>query len=462
MGTQRQRLTQGRVNSFVCPQGKQQDFLRDSEQRGLALRATKASKAYVYEGKLSGKTIRVTLGDPVSMTLEQARREAAKVRLMVAEGRDPRVVKAERTAADMSQREKSVAHKQRAIEIWALYQDSRSNAGRRPWSKRTLLDHQRLVDPGGKAKTRGRKKGEGDTTVPGELYGLLQLPLNKIDQYAVQDWLAENGHRETRARFAYDRLRAFLNWCARRPEYQDAVHLDACTDQDVKEAVPNVRVKKDSLERQHLKLWFEYVRKLSNPVQSAYLQTVLLTGARREEIAAVKWSDVDFTWRCIEIGDKVEESRVIPMPPYLASLLLNLKQLNEKPPTTQRLAALKKKGEEWAPSPWVFSSPRAASGRIEEPRAAHNKVLAQAGLPHISIHGLRRSFGSLSEWFEIPAGVIPQIQGHKPNATAEKHYRVRPIDLLYKWHSEYERWLLEQAGIRQPQSEDTLIGGHAK
>jgi len=40
--------------------------------------------------------------------------------------------------------------------------------------------------------------------------------------------------------------------------------------------------------------------------------------------------------------------------------------------------------------------------------------------------------------------------GHAPSATAEKHYRVRPIDLLRSWHTKIEGWILEQAGIEQP------------
>ena len=31
------------------------------------------------------------------------------------------------------------------------------------------------------------------------------------------------------------------------------------------------------------------------------------------------------------------------------------------------------------------------------------------------------------------------------SGTEEKHYTVRPIDLLRKWHIEYENWILEQA-----------------
>jgi integrase len=50
------------------------------------------------------------------------------------------------------------------------------------------------------------------------------------------------------------------------------------------------------------------------------------------------------------------------------------------------------------------------------------------------LHGLRRSFANLTEWLEISAGVVDQIQGHKPSATAEKHYKRRPLDLRRLLH----------------------------
>jgi integrase len=124
----------------------------------------------------------------------------------------------------------------------------------------------------------------------------------------------------------------------------------------------------------------------------------------------------------------VEGERTIPLTPYIASLLACLPRRNE----------------------WVFSSLAAASGRLQEPRIMHNKALTAAGLPALSIHGLRRSFGTLAEWVECPAGVSAQIMGHKPSATAEKHYRVRPLDLLRMWHSKIEAWILNEAGIEQP------------
>ena len=78
-----------------------------------------------------------------------------------------------------------------------------------------------------------------------------------------------------------------------------------------------------------------------------------------------------------------------------------------------------------------------------------HKALVAAGLPALSLHCLRRSFGTLAEWVECPAGISAQIMGHKPSATAEKHYRRRPLDLLRSWHVKIEAWVLEHAGIEQ-------------
>jgi integrase len=139
----------------------------------------------------------------------------------------------------------------------------------------------------------------------------------------------------------------------------------------------------------------------------------------------VKWVDVDFQWRSLTIRDKVEGERTIPMTSYVASLLARLPRCNE----------------------FVFSSPTAASGRLMEPRLQHNRALAVAGIEGMTLHGLRRSCGTLAEWVECPTGVVAQIMGHKPSAIAEKHYRCRPLDLLRMWHQKIEAWILDQAGV---------------
>jgi intergrase/recombinase len=52
----------------------------------------------------------------------------------------------------------------------------------------------------------------------------------------------------------------------------------------------------------------------------------------------------------------------------------------------------------------------------------------------------------------MPQGIVSQIAGHKPSATAEKHYKSRPLDLLALWHGKYEAWMLERAGLPVIQS----------
>lgn len=58
--------------------------------------------------------------------------------------------------------------------------------------------------------------------------------------------------------------------------------------------------------------WFAEVKKLS-PIQSAYLQVVLLTGPRRNEMTALRWEDVDFKWNAMTVRDKDESKGGVSM-----------------------------------------------------------------------------------------------------------------------------------------------------
>lgn len=422
---QRERLTPDRIRRFTCPDVAKQIFLWDTEAPRLAIRATAGAKSFIFESKLYRQTIRVTIGDVRAWKLDDARAEARRLQTLIDQGVDPRQERAEKRAQMESEQEQAKRNNEPAIEAWNTYVKARKE----DWGERHLRNHLKLAQAGGTPKTRGRKKGEGDTTAPGPLHELLQRPLPGITPEVVRSWLEKNNAtRPTWTAQGYRALRAFLNWCAAHDNYKATIHPDACTAPETRRKVAKNQTKDDCLQREMLRPWFEQVRKLPNPIHSAYLQALLLTGARREELAGLKWEDVDFQWGSLTIRDKVEGERTIPLTPYVASLLGPLVRRNA----------------------WVFSSPTAASGRLQEPRTPHSKALVAAGLPHVTLHGLRRSFGTLCEWVECPAGVSAQIMGHKPSAIAEKHYRRRPLDLLRQWHTKIERWILEQAGIEQP------------
>lgn len=468
--TERVNLTAGRIDAFKCKPGKSQSFMWDTNTPGLAVRATTpggrnptGSKAYIFQSRLGNKVFRITIGSVKSWAIEEvrdangdviipgARQEARRLQALVDQGIDPRQYKAERLADAEAKRHsveaarvaenEAVRRGQISVdEVWIRYIEAR----RDKWSKRHLFDHQKLMRP-------ERNSGDGPTIrklTPGVLASLAPLPLSSLTPETITQWLdAETPKRGTQAALAFRLLRAFLNWCEDTEAYRGIASPDACAKKISRDHVPKVRAKADALQREQLCIWFESVRKIPNLTISAYLQGLLITGARRNELTGLRWADVDFQWNSVTIHDKVEENRTIPLTPYFSSLLYDLKIRNETPPSIRRLNTLKARGEDWMPSEWVFSSQTSKTGQLQEPSIAHRTALSAVGLPPISLHGLRRSFGSLAEWCECPVGVVAQIQGHKPSATAEKHYRVRPLDLLRMWHIKIETWMLEQAKI---------------
>ena len=432
MALARQKLTFERLRKFELTEGKSQEFLWDSDVTMLACRATKGTKAFIFQSVFLGKTLRMTIGKISDWKIDDARSEARRLQTLIDTGIDPRVAKAEKIAAIESQQAESRRGKVMFSAAWEEYlkelKTGISAKTKRPYSPRYLADHIRLSARGGNA----RKIGDG-LTIAAPLAFFLDLPLSEISPVLITEWLTrERQTRPTVTANAYRVLRTFLKWVNEHKLYQGIIPSDITQDRNVRKMVPVSASKADDcLQKEQLEGWFAEVKRLSNPVISTYLQVLLLTGARREEIASLSWSDIDFKWSSMRIKDKVEGERTIPLTPYVSVILSQLAKFSNVDTSI---------------GSWVFYSD-SKSGRIVEPRKAHNQALSQANLPHISLHGLRRSFGTLSEWVEVPTGIVAQIMGHKPSALAEKHYRRRPLDLLRKWHEKIERWILKQAGI---------------
>ncbi|WP_193163235.1 tyrosine-type recombinase/integrase [Enterobacter ludwigii] len=429
MALPRQKLTFERIRKFALTEGKNQAFLWDADVTTLACRATRGTKAFVFQSVYAGKTLRMTIGNINDWRIDDARAEARRLQTLIDTGIDPRIAKAEKIAEAESQQAESRKTKVTFSSAWEDYlQELRTGISaktKRPYSARYIADHVNLSSRGGESKKRGR----GPTSA-GPLASLLDLPLSELTPENIAAWLStERQNRPTVTAHAYRLLRAFIKWVNYQNKYQGIIHGDLAQDHNVRKLVPVSASKAgDCLQKEQLKSWFSAVRNLNNLVASAYLQVLLLTGARREEIASLRWSDVDFKWSSIRIKDKIEGERIIPLTPYVSGLLNTLAKAPISDTETEN---------------WVFRS-HSKSGKLIEPRSAHNRALAQAELPHISVHGLRRSFGTLAEWVEVPTGIVAQIQGHKPSALAEKHYRRRPLDLLRKWHEKIEAWILEQ------------------
>lgn len=429
--TQRIPLTTGAIERLTCrTDTKAQAFLRDSETPGLRVRVTNTgAKSFVFEAKLNRQTIRRTIGDVKTWTIEQARVEARRLAVLLDGGQDPREIErqqqADKEALAVAAMARAAAAAQEAMtvgEVWADYIEQR-----RPfWGDLHYRDHINKAKAGGLPS--GRRGGGKQLTRPGPLAVLMPLALKDLSQPTIEAWAASEGKaRPSSARLAWRLLTVFLTWCGEHPTYAALLpDKNPAKTKKAREALGKAGTKSDVLQREQLAAWFAAVQQIPNQVIAACLQMMLLTGARPGEVLSLRWEDVNTQWKGINIRDKVEGEREIPATPYMLHLLSSLPRRNE----------------------WVFSSPTSASGCLTEPNNPHTRACNAAGLEGLTLHGLRRSFASLTEWLEVPAGVVAQIQGHKPSATAEKHYKVRPLELLRVHHERIETWILEQAGVQ--------------
>jgi integrase len=423
----RVNFTKKRIDEFCCPLGKSQDFLWDTEVPKLALRVTKnGAKSYVFQYPVKNtkdNKCRLTIGSIRAWSIPEARDEARRLQRLLDTGQDPKEVKQREADAQEIARAAKTSRQMPAREAWNAY----LAAPHPRWGETHRRDHVLASQEGGTQAKIGKRE-----TKAGPLASLLRRPLSEITSSVVAEWLTkESKDRPTAAANSYRKLRTFINWCAETQAYRDIVNTNCCSTATVKNVVPGSKTKpNDCLQREQLKPWFAEIRKIENQMFCAYLQCLLLTGARREEMLSLRWDDVNFVWRTMSIKDKVDETgkREIPLTPYVADLLskLSKNRINE----------------------WVFSSAKGRTGRVVGVTKPHNKAIKAAGVPHVSLHGLRRSFTTLAELATVPDAITAQIQGHRPSAIQEKHYKRRPMETVRENHEKLEAWILEQAGIQ--------------
>lgn len=416
------KFTTTRLTQCICPSEKDYVIYWDELVKGLGLKTyTSSKKSFLFQTRLGGKVIKISIGSFPTCTIDQARQKAKELDIMCSNGIDPRHEKKRLIEQNEQEIKQNKRNKLLFKDVWEDY----LAANKFRWRERTYKDHIRLAS--GKNEIKIGKKSS--LSKPQPIYALLDIPLSELSSVVLKKWLdKENETRPTSAALSYRLVRACLNWAEEQSLYTGLLPDKSIHSKTVKQSVASTKAKKDCLQKEQLPAFFKAVLSLPNQYISAYLLTTLMTGARRNEIATLKWKDVDLKWNTMKIVDKIDdEGRIIPLTPFIKNVLLNLPKLNE----------------------YVFYSDKSSTGYIVEPTKSLKTSAANAGINNLSIHGLRRSFKTLSEWVSLPSGIVAQIAGHKPSGTEEKHYTVRPIDLLRKWHIEYENWMLSEAGITQ-------------
>jgi integrase len=153
-----------------------------------------------------------------------------------------------------------------------------------------------------------------------------------------------------------------------------------------------------------LKRFFESIAQEKDPWPDFFL-LALLTGARRSNLAAMHWNDIDLVERAWRIPKtKNSEPLTVVLCPEAVEILLHRKEI-----TT---------------GGYVFPTSR-KSEHIKEPKKALMRVLERAGIPYgqkvpngVTLHDLRRTLGSWQAKTGASLILIGRTLGHKsPQAT---------------------------------------------
>lgn len=278
-------LTAGVIERLTCPPGKTQVFLRDAIVPGLRVRVSNTgAKSFVVERKSGEKTVRKSIGDVRVLTIEAARTEARRLLVLISQGN---LLLAQKPQAVVAI--ETIAEPPAVRATWDAYLTDRKDK----WGARHYDDHVNLAKGGGLARKLG-----GGKTQPGVLHGVLVGNLDALTPAAIEAWATREGKvRATQARLGARMLGAFLNWCGEQPELASFVQAGAVKTRRTREALGKAKTKKDALLREQLATWFAATRTMGTPAVSAYLQVLLLTGARPSEVRLLRWADIDWAWR---------------------------------------------------------------------------------------------------------------------------------------------------------------------
>ena len=142
-----------------------------------------------------------------------------------------------------------------------------------------------------------------------------------------------------------------------------------------------------------------------------YFIVSLFSGARKSNVLAMRWEDVNLNtalWRIPGEDAKAGQPIVIPLVEPLVVLL------------RERLA---RNGT----SPWVF--PNSRGDHMAEPRGAWSRIIARAEITDVRPHDLRRTLGSWQAMTGATLLIIGKMLGHRAQVTTAIYARldVNPV-----------------------------------
>jgi integrase len=356
-----QKLTKTLLSGLAAPETGKRLTIYDTQTPKLAVRMTHTGvKAFYVVKRLGGAMVWLKLGTFPDMTVEQARNEAGKVLGEFAKGDNPAAVKrAVRAELTFSQ----------AFDAFLTGKRKRDGS---PISDKTKRDYSDLL----------------------RLYlgGIKDKKLSEIERTEIK---AVHIKTTKKSAAQADRVVAVVS----------AVFTYMLAQERFNGQNPATRIQKNPapsrdrfLQADELTPFFKALSESRNETMRDFFLLALLTGARRANVSAMRWADVDLVagvWRIAKTKNGTPQTVTL------------------SPEAVAVLDARKDGGG-------VFVFPGdGVTGHIVEPKKAWATLLKTAGIENLRIHDLRRTLGSWQARTGASLPIIGKSLNHKTHqATA--------------------------------------------
>jgi integrase len=367
-------LTKRQIDAAVYRgTGNSRDVRWDDDPHGLGLRIYPGGgrKAFVLSYRVNGTKRLMTLGDYGVLTLEQGRKAArSALQTVESEQADPLIEK--RKAANAARTGTVQA-------MFDAYIEARIRDPRRPMK---AADYPRRL---------------------ARLYITPKFgarPTDDVKRSEIREWHGSLADVPVQANRSLQYLKAAFQWRLAQSDEQPGKRADArnpCWGVALYPERPrSVRLELVELPRLEAAIDTQtddiYLR--------AFLRFVLATGCRRSEALKLEWKDVtmnDTTGAVVFRDTKGGGDHSVPLSAYAAKLLQALPRLED--------------------NPHVFAG-RNTGAHLVAPDKAWGRIRSSAGLAHLRMHDLRRTFGSWLGDAGFTSKQIGSTLGHKTDITS--------------------------------------------
>jgi integrase len=383
------KLTKALVRSLLRGSAERDSSYFDFEVPRMALRVKPSGAAwYFVRYTHRGRDRRMKVGDPVTMTLEEARK-TAKAKLAIADsGRDP---KAEQDA---------VRDQWTVRRLLSEYFDSDAFKEKTPRSQ---------YEDRSKARTHlipkvgAHKIGEIDAASAKRLYRRVA----KTDRTVSTARGARRIGGTASARKVIRLLSSALTWAVEeghlsRHPFKGEIRLEGDNERET--------ILEDQADYERLFTTMDQMVAEGDLRQQVRDIVVLiaLTGARRNEIRALRWRHVELDKGRLVLPPREHKSGKKTRRPRIISLV----------PVAQEIVARQPEG---GPEDLVFEP---AKGKLVSVNREWRSIRERAGLPaDFVLHSLRHSLGSHGAMAGMTAAELQALLGHSQLGTTSKYIK---------------------------------------